>query len=224
MSSVSSKHSYAFGYKSPDVNSFSNKKHVASKILGYVPVIGSFIGIGRIVIAAKEHDDDMRFTARQISRGLVETTSLGVVLLIADLAVTAFRALKGSNPPGQSQLNAELLKSYESSKQERLERTGKTIENLDNACRKLEQLNKKLYDEYKDFLQKLCNDLKQKQENIVNKRYFTEDLENNKNNTNAFEPLRIALNQQIFASVREKDTMNTYSEIMQAIIYGVASS
>lgn len=88
---------YAFGFKKPNDSSYSNKKNVATKILGYFPIVGTIIGSGRIVVAIKS-DGDAGFKARHICRGLIEMTSLfGLALLVSDIVVTVFRAIFGSS-------------------------------------------------------------------------------------------------------------------------------
>ena len=86
-------HLYAMGYVHPDSNSYTNKIHAASKIFGYLPVIGTFVGLARIATALKNHQDG-KLTARHITRGLVECSSLGCILIIPDIVVSVFRSAK----------------------------------------------------------------------------------------------------------------------------------
>ncbi|MCB1112890.1 MAG: hypothetical protein KDK72_09585 [Chlamydiia bacterium] len=72
------------------------------KIAGYVPVIGTIIGIARIIQSIqmiKEENKSgfgpnryyVEFAAGNISRGVIEATSLGCLLIIPDLILTVAR-------------------------------------------------------------------------------------------------------------------------------------
>ena len=61
----------------------------ASKIVGYIPVLGTIRGIGRIVDTFI-HIDRVK-PANNLARGVIEMLSLGIFLLPVDLAVTAYR-------------------------------------------------------------------------------------------------------------------------------------
>ena len=62
------------------------------KVLGYIPLIGSFIGLARILKARASSQDEMPNRYHHIARGSVEFLSLGILLLIPDLIMTSYRA------------------------------------------------------------------------------------------------------------------------------------
>ncbi|MCB1111330.1 MAG: hypothetical protein KDK72_01550 [Chlamydiia bacterium] len=72
------------------------KVHIALNVLGYLPVIGTIVGIARIaltlyLIISKGSDLELRritFHSSEIVRGLVEVTSCGILLIIPDFWVS----------------------------------------------------------------------------------------------------------------------------------------
>ncbi|MBS4166813.1 hypothetical protein NEOC65_001910 [Neochlamydia sp. AcF65] len=62
------------------------------KALGYIPLIGTLIGLCRIAKAAKATKDEWPNKYNHIVRGCVEFLSLGFLLLIPDLILTGYRA------------------------------------------------------------------------------------------------------------------------------------
>ncbi|MBS4169910.1 hypothetical protein [Neochlamydia sp. AcF95] len=62
------------------------------KALGYIPLIGTLIGLSRISMAAKTLKEELPTKYNHIGRGCVELLSLGFLLLIPDLVLTAYRA------------------------------------------------------------------------------------------------------------------------------------
>lgn len=64
-----------------------------TKAAGYIPGIGSLIGLIRIVsVATTISKKDMPNKYHHIARGFVEITSLGALLLVPDLILTSQRA------------------------------------------------------------------------------------------------------------------------------------
>lgn len=69
--------------------------------LGYIPVIGTIIGIARVIFFGKfipeyRHysGSEKKFACFQVARGYVEMFSLGAVFLIPDLIITINRELE----------------------------------------------------------------------------------------------------------------------------------
>lgn len=67
------------------------------KALGYIPLIGTLIGIDRISKAMKATKDELPNKYNHIVRGCVELLSLGFLLLIPDLILTGYRAYNVRN-------------------------------------------------------------------------------------------------------------------------------
>jgi hypothetical protein len=67
------------------------------KVVGYIPLIGTLLGIARILRAAKTTKDDLPNKFNHIARGCVELLSLGFLLLIPDLILTGYRAYHARN-------------------------------------------------------------------------------------------------------------------------------
>jgi len=61
----------------------------ARKIVGYIPVLGTIRGIGRIVDTLLRPEQVK--PANNLARGVIEMLSLGIFLLPVDIAVTAYR-------------------------------------------------------------------------------------------------------------------------------------
>lgn len=98
-----------FGYFNTSDSSkpYVNKMHRTINFmnaLGVIPVIGTIVGIARIIFfAGKKHANDGAYSASeraffnyQITRGAVETLSVGVIFLIPDLIRTFVRQLESS--------------------------------------------------------------------------------------------------------------------------------
>jgi hypothetical protein len=66
------------------------------KFLGYIPLIGTFVGINRILAARKASRNEMPNKNDHILRGGIEAFSVGILLLIPDLILTLIRYLRGS--------------------------------------------------------------------------------------------------------------------------------
>lgn len=66
------------------------------KILGYIPALGTFIGIGRIAVAISENKNNKW---AQIARGVMEIAGLGLILFAIDVVITFNRqhSLKALN-------------------------------------------------------------------------------------------------------------------------------
>ena len=72
------------------------KVHIALNVLGYLPVIGTIVGIARIALSfyliissgSPFKLTDIAFISSEILRGLVEVTSCGILLIIPDLLVS----------------------------------------------------------------------------------------------------------------------------------------
>ena len=62
------------------------------KALGYIPLIGTLIGIDRISKAAKCNKDVLPNKFNHIARGCVELFSLGFLLLLPDIILTGYRS------------------------------------------------------------------------------------------------------------------------------------
>lgn len=69
--------------------------------LGYVPILGTIIGIARIVFFQKPNADgesysrkEKSFSRFQIARGCIETLSIGIILIIPDIIFSINRALE----------------------------------------------------------------------------------------------------------------------------------
>ncbi|MFV0340057.1 MAG: hypothetical protein ACK5MA_05420 [Parachlamydiaceae bacterium] len=58
------------------------------KILGYIPVVGILVGLGRISSTAKDKEI---FSKKEYVRAAIETLGLGILLLPVDIAVTGYR-------------------------------------------------------------------------------------------------------------------------------------
>ena len=67
------------------------------KVLGYIPLVGSFIGLARILGSAFSTPDEVPNRYHHIARGCVELSSLGILLLIPDLFMTGYRAFSDEN-------------------------------------------------------------------------------------------------------------------------------
>lgn len=67
------------------------------KALGYIPLIGTLIGLSRISRAAKATKDELPNKFNHITRGCVELFSLGFLLSIPDLILTGYRAYHAEN-------------------------------------------------------------------------------------------------------------------------------
>lgn len=92
-----------FGYHSSEelqkkgLNSGANY----ANLLGYIPIIGTIIGIARIYIClehfvkkeCKKHDHNTMLGFWQITRGVIELTSCGLILAIPDLLFTVGRLM-----------------------------------------------------------------------------------------------------------------------------------
>lgn len=92
----------AFGFETKMLRAKSTESKIENyryplenlfKILGYVPVIGTGIGIMRCV-HSRDADEKLHSKTNQTIRGIIEATSLGIVLLPFDLGVTAGRKIK----------------------------------------------------------------------------------------------------------------------------------
>lgn len=62
-----------------------------NKALGYIPVVGTFIGINRLVTIHKDKEENI--SRNGILRGIIESLSLGILLMPIDLLVTFHRML-----------------------------------------------------------------------------------------------------------------------------------
>ena len=67
------------------------------KALGYIPLIGTLIGLSRISRAAKATQEELPNKFNHIARGCIELFSLGFLLLIPDLILTGYRARHAGN-------------------------------------------------------------------------------------------------------------------------------
>lgn len=81
------------GIGSKNVNKKAKHKHRLSnfvKVLGYVPALGTLIGVGRIISVIR-HRKDSKGKLNQTLRAGVEISGLGPVLFIVDLGKHIFR-------------------------------------------------------------------------------------------------------------------------------------
>jgi hypothetical protein len=69
------------------------------KVLGYIPLIGTFLGLSRILEAALSTKEDLPNRYNHIARGCVELLSLGFLLVIPDLILTGCRAYNAEKKP-----------------------------------------------------------------------------------------------------------------------------
>lgn len=67
------------------------------KVLGYIPLLGTLIGINRLARAVQADKNDLPNRCNHIVRGCVELLSLGALLLIPDLILTCYRGYQ--TPP-----------------------------------------------------------------------------------------------------------------------------
>jgi hypothetical protein len=67
-------------------------KHNIRKIIGYIPIIGTIIGMVSLILLSKETGDLNSYRKGWAIRVIIETTSLGFLLLIPDLIVTYKRS------------------------------------------------------------------------------------------------------------------------------------
>jgi hypothetical protein len=66
-------------------------KRDITMILAYIPIIGTIIGLARVFRSYKEAD--VEYKLGHLIRGLVELTSVGIVLLPIDVAETVIRGV-----------------------------------------------------------------------------------------------------------------------------------
>jgi len=95
----------AFGYltsnTTPEISSGRMKRNI-HRVLGYLPVIGTIVGIARIIIVSKIFSVDPTFISKRtlsrskwhVVRGAIESLSCGALLIIPDIVVTAIKYLK----------------------------------------------------------------------------------------------------------------------------------
>jgi hypothetical protein len=91
----------SFGFHTKDkLNEFVTKKNYnilnVTNILGYVPIVGPWLGVARIGLSIYSYSLNKSgkytyFDLSQLSRGLIELTSINILLIIADIAATASR-------------------------------------------------------------------------------------------------------------------------------------
>lgn len=77
---------------------------IAFKVAAYFPVIGTIIGICRVVAYVKNDQQYASYKVFQIARGLIESLSLGVFLVVPDLVATAilsYQQFKNKQVPVQ---------------------------------------------------------------------------------------------------------------------------
>lgn len=67
------------------------------KALGYIPLVGTLIGLSRISRAVNANREDLPNKFNHIARGCVELFSLGILLLIPDLILTGYRTCHTRN-------------------------------------------------------------------------------------------------------------------------------
>lgn len=75
-------------------NSLAQKTYKGSnvaKVLGYIPGIGTLIGLGRIYKVATNREI---YSKKEYLRAAIESLSLGIFLIPADIAVTCYRNKK----------------------------------------------------------------------------------------------------------------------------------
>jgi hypothetical protein len=73
------------------------KTHNIVKALGYIPLLGTLIGLGRISRSAKATQEELPNKFNHIVRGCIELCSLGFLLLIPDLILTSYRTCHAGN-------------------------------------------------------------------------------------------------------------------------------
>jgi hypothetical protein len=78
-------------------------------VTGYVPVIGTIIGIARIVLGSttknmQPSDKIRQYSNAQICRGAIETLSLGFLFIIPDLIATIARACSNSSKKERNEI------------------------------------------------------------------------------------------------------------------------
>ena len=125
---ITENYSNVFGYHvvTKDDNNYNKTFKICSNIantLGLIPVIGSIIGLVRIIFCAYELQDcknyllqnkldsaekdevhnEMKTLWVEIARGVWELTSLGFVFAIPDIAVTIARAANKPTPAIESE-------------------------------------------------------------------------------------------------------------------------
>lgn len=62
-------------------------------ILGWIPVIGTIVGIARLVFATQVLSPDSEFRKGQIGRAVFELVGLGFLLPLADIPITIGRVI-----------------------------------------------------------------------------------------------------------------------------------
>lgn len=75
-------------------NSAKTASKVANivKVLGYIPLVGTLIGLSRISRASNASHEALPNKFNHTVRGCIELCSLGFLLLIPDLILTGYRA------------------------------------------------------------------------------------------------------------------------------------
>ncbi len=68
------------------------KRANVRKIIAYIPVLGTFAGMSRLISQAM--DKEKNLSKLNYLRGVIETLSLGILLLPVDLIVTGYRNRK----------------------------------------------------------------------------------------------------------------------------------
>lgn len=63
-------------------------------ILGWIPVIGTIVGIARLVFANQVLSPDSEFRKGQIGRAVLELVGLGFLLPLADIPITLGRVIQ----------------------------------------------------------------------------------------------------------------------------------
>ena len=70
--------------------------HIVANVVGYIPIVGTIVGIARVALFGSSLIEDRKssdwfgrtFCLGEITRGLVEVTSCGFLLLIPDFLVS----------------------------------------------------------------------------------------------------------------------------------------
>ena len=89
-----------------DYISFACHDDKMAKIRGYIPIIGMFFGLSRIINANKSTHEYFYNRTNQVIRGVIELLGLGLLLLIPDLIVTCSRNC------GKAPINKRVLNSH----------------------------------------------------------------------------------------------------------------
>lgn len=116
-----------FGFESDRVNANRSRDRLKGsrkifsnvfKVLGYCPIVGSVVGVGRLtdaIISGAHEDARSRKSnlAGRVTRGVIETLSLGIIFLPVDLAITVYRRFILSDKPRTVDQAVALIKDRE---------------------------------------------------------------------------------------------------------------